>query len=508
MKTEKQQPICQKLGQLASAPFDLTQGLTADRISQFTAEAAGWKLLYGTERITEETLQLLSDFAKEKQAVQRLEKMQRGEKMNLFEGRPALHTALRDFFEPPLQKEATELARGELEKLKSFASNTAFTDLVMVAIGGSELGPEAQYWALEVQKTKGRNVHFVANIDPDNMAVVFDELDLDKTCVVVVSKSGTTLETKTNEAFARSFFEKNGIDSRKHFFAVTTPGTPMDDTGRYAQVFYMWDWVGGRFSASSMGGGVMLSWAFGIEAYMEFLRGAHTADRAALEPDPRKNVPLLMALLGIWNRNFLNYPTLAIIAYSHALRRFAAHLQQVEMESNGKRVKLTKEPVHFRTSPVVWGEPGTCAQHSFFQMLHQGTDVVPLEFIGFAESQWGEDFLEDGTNSQQKLLSNLFAQSIALATGKTNEDPNKTFPGNRPSRILLAKKLTPFSLGALFAIYEHKVAFQGFIWEINSFDQEGVQLGKKLADQMIDRFASRGNAYPLGEAYINQLKTL
>jgi glucose-6-phosphate isomerase len=502
---------CEKLSQEGEKPFDLTTGLTPERVQSYQVKGAGWKLLFGTERVTQETLDHLFELAREKEVIQRMEGMQRGEIVNPFENRAALHTACRDIFGTPLNPEGTAAAKKEIEKLKKFLTTTDATDLVMIAIGGSELGPEAQYLALYSHRLQGRNVHFVCNIDPDNITQSLEGLDFSKTLVLVVSKSGTTLETETNEAFARSLFEKKGINPSNHFVAITTPGSKMDDRTRYKEIFYLWDWIGGRYSASSMCGGVMLAWACGIETYIEFLKGAHAMDRAALEKNPKDNLPLMMALLGIWNRNFLGYPTLAVIPYSYSLRRFAAHLQQLEMESSGKRVTLQREvksAPHKKTGPVVWGEPGTSAQHSFFQLLHQGTDVVPVEFIGFDECEWGEDFSYAKTTSQQKLLSNLFAQSIALANGKESTDPNKAFPGNRPSRILLAKKLTPYALGALFAAYEHKVSFQGFIWNINSFDQEGVQLGKVLADRMIGCFRGGGDSYPLGEAYLKTLKDL
>lgn len=278
----------------------------------------------------------------------------------------------------------------------------------------------------------------------------------------------------------------------------------MDNPARYLACFYMWDFVGGRYSATSMVGGVTLGFLLGFHGFKEILRGAHEMDRHALTAKPEANLPLLSALLGIWNRNFLGYPTVAVIPYSQALLRFPAHLQQLDMESNGKRIDRTGHPTDFSTGPILWGEPGTNGQHSFYQLIHQGTDIVPLEFIGFHKSQYGHDLEIQHTTSQQKLLSNLFAQSIALAIGQKNKNPNKVFPGNRPNRILLAERLTPHVLGALLAYYEHKVAFQGFIWNINSFDQEGVQLGKTLATKMLGLFGGKRD-FPLGESYLRKL---
>ena len=249
--------------------------------------------------------------------------------------------------------------------------------------------------------------------------------------------------------------------------------------------------------------GVLIGFTAGYEAFYECCKGAHAIDKVATQEE--LNLPLIGALIGIWNRNFLGYPTVAVIPYSRMLKRFPAHLQQCDMESNGKQIDRKGAFTSFQTGPVVWGEPGTNAQHSFFQLLHQGTDVVPLEIIGYTSQQADQEFDYHGTTCQEKLLANLFAQAIALATGQKNDNPNKFFPGNRPSSILMAKKLTPYSLGALLAYYEHKIAFQGFIWGINSFDQEGVQLGKVLADKVLHhlsarKLASHVESFPIGDA--------
>ncbi|MBX9743976.1 MAG: glucose-6-phosphate isomerase, partial [Chlamydiales bacterium] len=268
-----------------------------------------------------------------------------------------------------------------------------------------------------------------------------------------------------------------------------------------------WDFVGGRYSPTSMEGAVMLGFALGFTEWMKLLRGAHAMDIHAKTAKPGENLPLFSALLGIWNRNFLHLPTVAIIPYSQALVRFPAHLQQLDMESNGKSIDRQGKKCTYATGPVIWGEPGTNGQHSFYQLIHQGTDVIPVEFIGFRHSQANQDLSIQKTTSQQKLLSNLFAQSIALAVGQSNQNPNKVFPGNRPNRIFFADRLDPYTLGALLAFYEHKVAFQGFIWNINSFDQEGVQLGKVLANKMLSLFAqeAKPSSFPLGAALLKLL---
>ncbi len=494
----------------------MSKTLTPERIEKMALSAVGFHLLYGTERIDENILSTLFSLAREAKAMDKIAAMQGGEVINKIEGfesenRSVLHTAMRDQFDHPQTaapaREAAEKAKRELVKLEKFLKQIEgkFTDLVQIGIGGSDLGPRALAIALEPFHRKGHRVHFISNVDPDDANALLANVNLKKTLVVVVSKSGTTLETLTNETIIRTRMEEAGQRSKEHFVAVTGEKSPMDNPDRYLDSFYIWDFVGGRYSATSMVGGVMLGFALGFEGFQEILRGAHDMDLHALTAKPEKNLPLLSALLGIWNRNFLQYPTVAIIPYSQALLRFPAHLQQLDMESNGKRMDQSGQPADFSTGPIIWGEPGTNGQHSFYQLIHQGTDIVPLEFIGFRECQRDSDLKIQGTTSQQKLLSNLFAQSIALSIGQKSENPNKVFPGNRPNRILLGQKLTPYSLGALLSFYENKVAFQGFIWGINSFDQEGVQLGKKLAIQMIHLFAGQKEDFPLGKAYLKFL---
>lgn len=510
------------LKELASHPLDLSEegALTPERIESMVLSKCGYKLLYGTERVTKEVMEALYQLATEGDVVGKMEKMQAGEVINFIEGYPSenravLHTAVRDFFDNPQSskaaKEAAGLALAEVEKLKQFLPELErFSDLVIIGIGGSELGPKALYLALEAYQKPGRHVHFIGNVDPDDMIKAFRPLDLSKTAVAVVSKSGTTLETSVNDAFARSLFEKKGLDPKNHLIAITGEGSPMDNPSKYLKTFYIWDWIGGRYSGSSIIGGVILSFACGFSPYWDFLQGAHAMDQNALSKDLKANLPLLAALLGIWNHNFLGIQTTAIIPYSQPLWRFPAHLQQLDMESNGKQINRQGQFVEYKTGPIIWGEAGTNAQHSFYQLIHQGTIPICLELIGFLHNQTGEDFTYQQTSSQEKLLSNMFAQAIALAVGQKSNNPNQTFHGNRPSSILLGEKLTPYALGALLAYYEHKVAFQGFIWNINSFDQEGVQLGKVLANKIIDRFkATRGaktEPFPLADAFLKQLK--
>lgn len=516
-------PSFQKLSLLAKSPFDLAKAgnLTVERLEKFCASGCGYRLLYGTERVTEEVMQALEQLSKETAALHKMEKMQAGEIVNFIEGsasenRPALHTATRDFFEHPNRSQkaisAANQAKKEVDHLKIFIEKidreNRFTDLIMIGIGGSDLGPRANYLALEHLKKPNRHVHFICNIDPDDAAAALRGVNLKNCLVLVISKTGTTLETCTNEAFVKARFEKAGLKPEEHFISVSSQGSPLDNSEKYLACFHIWDWVGGRYSSSSMVGGVLLSFAFGFEVFWEFLKGASAMDKTALSSDINQNLPLLSALLAIWNRNFLNYPTLAIIPYAQSLWRYPAHIQQVEMESNGKRIDQHGRAVNFQTAPVIWGEAGTNAQHSFYQLIHQGTEIVPLEMIGFKESQAQEDISFQATTSQQKLLSNLFAQALGLAMGQPDSNPNKIFPGNRPTHILLGKQLTPFALGSLLAFFEHKAAFQGFIWGINSFDQEGVQLGKVLATKIIASFAGGAQAYPLGDSLVKQLAKL
>lgn len=511
-------PSAQTLKELAKEPLDLTDPsiFTKERIHSHVLKGEGLSLFYGSERVSDKVLKALYGLAFETRVHEKMAEMQSGKVLNFIEGvkseeRMVLHTAMRDQFSKKMEsapaQDAAHLAKKELDKLKSFLEKEGnrFTTLIQIGIGGSDLGPRALYIAAKAYQRKGISVHFISNVDPDDANSVLEEVDLKKTLVVVVSKSGSTLETLTNEEFIRRSMQEKGIDPKKHFVAVTGEKSPMDDPSRYLASFYIWDFIGGRYSATSMVGGVMLSFALGFQGFMEILEGAHLMDRHALNAKTEENLPLLSALLGVWNRNFLHYPTVAIIPYSQALLRFPAHLQQLDMESNGKRVEKGGKFVSFPTGPVIWGEPGTNGQHSFYQLIHQGTDTIALEFIGFKKSQYSHDLKIQETTSHEKLLANLFAQSISLATGQKNENPNKFFPGNRPNRILMAEKLDLKTLGKLLSFYEHKVAFQGFIWNINSFDQEGVQLGKVLANKILDLYKGSGD-FELGKAYLDVLK--
>jgi glucose-6-phosphate isomerase len=498
-------PVYEKLVKLARNPFDLTApgAISPERINGYKASAAGFDLLFSTQQIDDAVINGLQQLADQSGAVDQFHEMKSGNVMNRIDGyeseeRQVLHTACRDIFnETPCHAEATGQAMQQLEKLQVFLAELnkgklvneqgeSYTDFINIGIGGSDLGPRAIYFALSAYSLKNRKVHFISNVDPDDAAAVLKKLDLSRTLVGVVSKSGSTLETLTNEEIVRAAYVEAGLNPKKHFVAITGQASPMDSPEKYLHSFYMYDYIGGRYSVTSMVGAVMLGFALGYDAFIELLRGANDMDMAAEERDIRRNPALLLALLGIWNHNFLGLETVAILPYSQALLRFPAHLQQCDMESNGKSVTRNGEMVSGFTGPIVWGEPGTNGQHAFYQLLHQGTTVVPAEFIGFRQSQLGEDLLLKETTSQEKLIANLLAQSLALETGKKDDNPNRYFGGNRPNSVLLADKLTPYAMGALLALYEAKIVFQGFIWNINSFDQEGVQLGKVLANRFLE----------------------
>ncbi len=502
-----------KLVSLAQDPYDLSSGaglLDGDRIGSMICRTPGLKMIYATQQITESVVDAFQEFADEHHLVERFKGMKSGDVINRIvdwqsENRQVLHTSSRDFFsESPAEPHSAYQAQLEMDKLKSFlvqidegtvtgSTGKPFTTMINIGIGGSDLGPRSVYEALKAYCLPGRRVEFIANVDPDDAARVLRSVELEQTLVNVVSKSGSTLETLTNEEIVRQAYLRQGLEPRQHFVAVTGTGSPMDNPDRYLRSFYMFDYIGGRYSVTSMVGCVMLGFAIGIDNLTAFLRGAHEMDCLAETAAVRDNMPLLLAMLGIWNHNFLGYPTVAVLPYSQALHRFPAHLQQCDMESNGKSITSDGTAVRVKTGPVVWGEPGTNGQHAFYQLLHQGTEIVPVEFIGFRSCQYEEDIVVEKSTSQQKLVANLLAQAVAFATGRDHENPNRRFEGNRPSSIIIGEKLDPLTMGRLLSLYEAKIIFQGFSWYINSFDQEGVQLGKILATRFLNLMAGDKN---------------
>ncbi|TAH57024.1 MAG: glucose-6-phosphate isomerase [Sphaerochaeta sp.] len=480
--------------------------LTKERILSCSVPSAqGVAYNYAAMPVTEEVLDLFQALSDELQLTEKYQILLDGAVMNTGEKRLVLHHLTRGQIGKNVMVDGEnkgEFYRKELSKVQTFAKEVRSKSLllstgkpvanvVQIGIGGSDLGPRALYLALKEWAEKEGKDHipasFISNVDPDDPSAVLSALDAEETLFILVSKSGTTLETLTNQRFVEAWLKKRNpaIDPSKHIVAVTSKTSPLAKSKEVFRSFFFDDYVGGRYSSTSAVGGVILSIAFGFEVFEALLKGAHEADKAALHPHVKENAALLDALIGVYLRNVLHYPTTAILPYSQGLSRFPAHLQQLDMESNGKQVNRDGKPVAYPTGPVIFGEPGTNGQHSFYQLLHQGTDIVPLQFIGFSESQRKDDIAVADSTSQEKLVANLVAQIVAFALGKDDDNPNKRFEGNRPSSLLYAKRLTPEVLGTLLAHYENKVMFQGFVWNLNSFDQEGVQLGKVLATKVL-----------------------
>ena len=465
--------------------------------------AAGLTYSYGAKKVNDDILEKLAALAKEAQLAEKYALLYNGEIINTGEKRHVLHQLTRgqlgdDVIADGVNKREFYVA--QQQKIADFANKVhngeivneageKFNTVVQIGIGGSDRGPRAIYLALEnwarTNNTLKMEAKFVSNVDPDDIVGVLRGVDLAHALFIVVSKSGTTLETLTNESFVKDALAKAGLDASKHMLAVTSETSPMAKNAGYLAAFFMDDYIGGRYSTSSAVGGAILSLAFGPDIFARFLNGMAAEDKMAANPDPMQNPEMLAALIGVYERNVLGYPTTAVLPYSQALCRFPAHLQQADMESNGKHVNRFGEPVNYPTGEILWGEPGTNGQHSFFQLLHQGTDIVALQFIGFRESQNGVDVEVKGSTSQTKLCANVAAQIVALACGKDDENPNKCFVGERPSSIIVGQQLDPEALGALLSHYENKFMFAGFLWNINSFDQEGVQLGKVLATRVL-----------------------
>ena len=476
----------------------------AERVKKYSVPMAeGLAYNYGAKQVDDNILNVLAKLAEEAQLTEKYEALYNGEMINTGEKRLVLHQLTRGQLGEPVVADGVDKRAFYVEqqtKIAEFANkvhageitNAAgekFTTVVQIGIGGSDLGPRAIYIALEnwakVNDTLKMKAEFISNVDPDDASGVLSKIDVSHSIFVLVSKSGTTLETLTNESFVKDALEKAGLDPSKHMIAVTSETSPLAKSDDYLAAFFMDDYIGGRYSSSSAVGGAVLSLAFGPEVFAQFLAGAAAEDELAKEKDLLKNPAMLDALIGVYERNVLGYPDTAVLPYSQALSRFPAHLQQLDMESNGKSVNRFGEPVNYPTGPVIFGEPGTNGQHSFYQLLHQGTDIVPLQFVGFKNNQMEQDVVIQGSTSQQKLCANVAAQIVAFACGKDDENRNKKFEGGRPSSIIIGEKLTPEALGALLSHFENKVMFQGFVWNLNSFDQEGVQLGKVLAKRVL-----------------------
>lgn len=484
------------------------------RGERLTAEAVGLYLDYSKNRITDETLELLFGLAEECALTTRIEAMFRGDKLNVTEGRAVLHVALRAVRGQQIFVDGHDVVpdvHAVLDKMVSFSEQVRnggwkgytgkrIRSVINVGIGGSDLGPVMAYEALKRYSDRSLRFRFVSNVDGTDIAEAVLDLDPAETLFIISSKTFTTIETMTNAQTAREWLLAGlGEDQKavaRHFVAVSTNAEKVSTFGiDTANMFEFWDWVGGRYSMdSAIGLSTML--AIGAGNFRAMLDGFHEMDEHFRTAPFERNLPVLMALLAIWNNNFLGAQTVAVLPYEQYLKRFPAYLQQLIMESNGKRVTLDGQPVGVDTSPVYWGEPGTNGQHSFYQLIHQGTRLIPCDFIAFNQPP------NPIGRHHDMLLANAFAQAEALAFGKTAEEvgaegtlewlvPHRVFEGNRPSNMILADQLTPETLGKLISLYEHSVFTQGVIWNLDSFDQWGVELGKVLAQRIIPELESK-----------------
>jgi len=485
------------------------------RFTSFSRRLEDLLIDFSKNRITEETLHLLTGLAEECRLSKARAALFNGDAINETENRAVLHVALRNFSGQPIYsggKDVMPEVQRVQAQMRSFCQEIhsgvrrGYTDkkirhIVNIGIGGSDLGPLMVTEALRPYRLEGMEAHFVSNIDASHLVETLKKVEADETLFLIASKTFTTQETMTNAHTARKWFlERAGDEAHvaSHFVALSTNEKAVKAFGiDVRNMFAFWDWVGGRYSLWSAIG-LSIALTIGYENFEALLRGAHTADRHFAEEPFEENIPVLMALIGIWYTNFMGAQTEAILPYDQYLHRFAAYFQQGNMESNGKAVDRNGEPVGYTTGPVIWGEPGTNGQHAFYQLLHQGTHLVPCDFIAPAQSH------NPVGDHHQKLLSNFFAQTEALMNGKREEEveqelisgglqpeavaaltPFKIFEGNRPTNSILLKKITPYTLGMLIALYEHKIFVQGAIWNIFSFDQWGVELGKQLANRIL-----------------------
>ena len=489
--------------------MDLRSAFAKDRTrgTKFAFDALGIHLDYSKNLVDTATMDALFALASECAVAKHMKAMFAGEAINLTENRAVLHTALRAPKNAVIKVDGRNImpdVHGVLDRMEKFANavrsgawrghtGKRIRTVVNIGIGGSDLGPVMAYEALKDFSERSIDCRYVSNIDGEDFYEKTRDLDPEETMFVVSSKTFTTLETMTNAQTARAWSLKKLKDPAavaKHFVAVSTNGAEVSKFGIDTDnMFGFWDWVGGRYSMdSAIGLSTMI--AIGPAGFRELLAGFHDMDEHFRTAPAKKNLPFIMALIGIWNRDFLGFETVAVLPYCQYLHRLSAYLQQLEMESNGKRVQLDGTPCRWQTSPVIWGEPGTNGQHAFYQMIHQGTSPVPCDLIAFAQP------LHDVGAHHDILMANIFAQGEALAFGKTPAEvraegnpawlvPHRTFPGNRPTNTLLCEKLSPRMLGRIIALYEHKVFVQGSIWRVNSFDQWGVELGKVLAKRII-----------------------
>jgi glucose-6-phosphate isomerase len=485
----------------------------ASRAEKFTVEGAGLTLDYSKQRVTEVTKLLLVELAKERKVAERRDAMFRGEKINVSENRAVLHVALRAPRDKVIEVDGHNVVtdvHAVLDRMSAFAdkirsgewvghTGKRIKNVINIGIGGSYLGPEMAYLALRPYSDRDMTVRFVSNVDGACFDEATRDLNAEETLFIVSSKTFTTLETMTNAATARAWaVERLGSEDAvaKHFVANSTNTEGVEKFGiDTANMFQFWDWVGGRYSMdSAIGLSTMI--AIGPDGFRDMLAGFHEMDEHFRTAPAEENLPMLMGLLTVWYNNFFGAQTLAVLPYSEHMKRFPAYLQQLQMESNGKHVDMAGKHVDLQTGPIIWGEPGTDGQHSFYQLIHQGTKLIPCDFIGFLTP------LSPLAHQHDLLMANLFAQAEALAFGKTAAEltaegspaaqtPFRVTEGNRPTNMILAEKLDPKTLGRLVALYEHSVFTQGAVWNIDSFDQWGVELGKMLANRIIPELEAK-----------------
>ena len=482
--------------------------LSPQRVKSHFINAPYLSYHYACSQIDERHLRCFQDASKTLQIFEKVSELKQGAAVNISENRAVLHHQTRNGQGGLYQQEQARI-KNFVKSLHSGAILSAnqrrFTDVLLIGIGGSYLSVAAfdealKAWLSPVSKAV-MNLHYVANIDPLDLDAVLAKVHLEQSLIVVISKSGETMEVADNIKRLKTAFSDLKITEEqqsKQMVCVTCQGSPLDDPSLFFQRFYMDDAIGGRYSFSSAVGALPISLAYGSSVFEEILKGAFEMDLHADQQDLKQNAVLLDAWLGVYERLFLGYQQKAVIPYASALHRFPAHLQQLICESNGKQVSKFGKALDYPGSPFIFGEPGTQAQHSFFQQLHQGKEIVPVQFIGFKEPLIKNTLK---TEAQKKLNANLIAQMMALAVGQDHEDANKFFPGNRPSTLLFCQQLSPATLGALLSFYENKTMFEGFILGMNSFDQEGVQLGKRLCKKFID---TKQALSPLEQSFVDQ----
>ena len=491
----------------------------SSRNSLLTCESNDIYIDYSRQRVTPDTIQLLYKLADACNIKQKIHAMSSGEHINISENRAVGHIALRAASNDKFMIDGHNVVpdvQNVLNKIKSYTNDVRsgrilgstgkqLTDVIAVGIGGSYLGAQFVYEALYSDSTAstaahGRRLHFLANVDPVAVSRALLDFDAETTLVVVISKTFTTRETMLNASTIKQWIIdslQNESAVEKHMICCSTNEKEYTKFGiKKENAFEFWDWVGGRYSVCSAVGLVPLSLHYGYDVIQQFLDGARSIDQNFITADYRSNLPITLGLLGVWNNNFYNYHTRALICYSEAMNKLAPHIQQVDMESNGKWVTVDGVPCPYSTGMITFGEPGTNSQHSFFQLIHQGNNIVPVDFIGFIESQYNVKLTNEHITSHEELMCNYFAQPDALATGKTIDEyksegeksdlvaKHRMMPGNKPSTSILLQKLSAYQVGQLLALFEHRTAVEGFIWNIDSFDQWGVELGKKLASNV------------------------